>query len=626
MFKKPPQSIKPATPLRSSDRRKLRGRIVDSSGGDATKLSSEDADAVCPDGLMAAKFVAHAGESGTLYLDPTTNDPLWISLGKGGGVMDGELVPTLYTLFKRPNLLPWVSTPSAVIPVLVGGADLMIPGVIHHPESLGERQLLTVRQYIHPEEKGDAVRISAPLAVGRAALTFGPNALEGKKGKAVLVIHTWKDALWGLGSSWPDGKMPEGSALVKGGSEVEVNGSDEEGENDLDLGDVDSGVKELSILDPAPDEEKSLAAQTRSPQDVSTLLRSALLQFLSTQPPLQPASFPIPATTFYTSYILPFRPAALLAEPDPTLLRSIDLKHSSHKSLSQFLKSLQKEGLIKLKPAPSQGGKKSSGGGGEVLIVSVDKAHKDVVGHRAFGTVRDWEEKAAKRGGSVGGGAAAGGEVGGGVVVTELYKVSGGSGALTELFESLTPHPTRPPGTYTLPEIKAHIMSYIDAKNLVNANERGWVNVGEDAVLCAALGGGNTIPEFMKREEVITKVVGRMAGLWEMVSGVEGRERVVRKTRPTIHITTKAHHGGRKHTTYVTGLEPWDAVLRGLGAENMGEEWRRVCAGATSVQPVTGGGEATKGTMEVSVQGKQSKVVMESLVKKGVPKKWIQVG
>lgn len=86
MFKKPPQSIKPATPLRSSDRRKLRGRIVDSfaldtpfgtgtrtagaggnSGGDATKLSSEDADAVCPDGLMAAKFVAHAGESGVRF-------------------------------------------------------------------------------------------------------------------------------------------------------------------------------------------------------------------------------------------------------------------------------------------------------------------------------------------------------------------------------------------------------------------------------------------------------------------------------------------------------------------------------------------------------------------------------
>jgi hypothetical protein len=31
-------------------------------------------------------------------------------------------------MWKRPTLLPFLSTPAAVIPVLVGGADLMIPG------------------------------------------------------------------------------------------------------------------------------------------------------------------------------------------------------------------------------------------------------------------------------------------------------------------------------------------------------------------------------------------------------------------------------------------------------------------------------------------------------------------
>jgi hypothetical protein len=35
---------------------------------------------------------------------------------------------TVYTLWKKPDLLPFLSTPSAVIPVLTGGADLMIPG------------------------------------------------------------------------------------------------------------------------------------------------------------------------------------------------------------------------------------------------------------------------------------------------------------------------------------------------------------------------------------------------------------------------------------------------------------------------------------------------------------------
>jgi hypothetical protein len=34
----------------------------------------------------------------------------------------------VYTLWKHADLLPFLSTPSAVIPVLINGADLMAPG------------------------------------------------------------------------------------------------------------------------------------------------------------------------------------------------------------------------------------------------------------------------------------------------------------------------------------------------------------------------------------------------------------------------------------------------------------------------------------------------------------------
>jgi translation initiation factor 2D len=34
----------------------------------------------------------------------------------------------VYTLWKHPTLLPVLTTPAPVIPVLVGGADLMVPG------------------------------------------------------------------------------------------------------------------------------------------------------------------------------------------------------------------------------------------------------------------------------------------------------------------------------------------------------------------------------------------------------------------------------------------------------------------------------------------------------------------
>lgn len=51
---------------------------------------------------------------------------------------------------------------------------------------------MSITQY-HPG------KIGPPLAVGRMALP-SDELKDGKKGKAVLVLHTWKDCLWDLGS------------------------------------------------------------------------------------------------------------------------------------------------------------------------------------------------------------------------------------------------------------------------------------------------------------------------------------------------------------------------------------------------------------------------------------------
>lgn len=137
MFKKPLSNIKTSAPLRSSDRRKLKQRVVT-----AYQISSEDGDLLVPDGIMSTKFSTHVDEHGVsrsvdttslthpsfvsdqvAYIDPEGN-PLWFTIGKG----NEELVPSVYTLWKKQDLLPFLTTPSAVIPILVGGADLMIPG------------------------------------------------------------------------------------------------------------------------------------------------------------------------------------------------------------------------------------------------------------------------------------------------------------------------------------------------------------------------------------------------------------------------------------------------------------------------------------------------------------------
>ncbi|KAJ2971627.1 hypothetical protein NUW54_g12462 [Trametes sanguinea] len=186
MFKKALADLKTSAPLRSSDRRKLKQRVLQS----FPVLQPEEGDLLVPDGVQSQKFSTHLEEPGVAYLSPE-GDPLWFTIGKGSE----ELIPTVYTLWKRPDLLPFLSTPAPVVPKLISGADLMIPGVIQHSPDLVPDQLVSVTQY----HRG---AIGPPLAVGRMAVSSDTlRSAEEKdiKGKAVYVLHTWKDALWGDG-------------------------------------------------------------------------------------------------------------------------------------------------------------------------------------------------------------------------------------------------------------------------------------------------------------------------------------------------------------------------------------------------------------------------------------------
>ena len=53
-----------------------------------------------PDGLQHAKFYTSGGESGSMYVDPKSSDPLWFTLGK-----EPDPVPS-----GEPNALSWFGT------------------------------------------------------------------------------------------------------------------------------------------------------------------------------------------------------------------------------------------------------------------------------------------------------------------------------------------------------------------------------------------------------------------------------------------------------------------------------------------------------------------------------------
>ncbi|KAG7452039.1 eukaryotic translation initiation factor SUI1 family protein [Guyanagaster necrorhizus] len=597
MFKKPLGGFKNSAPIRSSDRRKLKQRVLT-----AFSVPPEDGDLLVPEGILTAKFSTHLGLPGVAYLS-SDGDPLWMTLGKGSD----ELIPTIYTLWKKPQLLPFICTPAAVIPILVGGADLMIPGVIYHSSSLAEGQLVAVCQF---ERRDNVPTMSAPLAIGRMAVSSDQLQEGGKeKGKAALIIHAWKDHLWDMGS-----KRDLAEPIPIGMSNTDIKEEDNEQSPEPE--------QSVPLIDGPPPSEPHLQEATYTREEVSMLLHMSLLQAVETTlKSLPPSSFPIPLSTFHTTYILPYRPAfpALVlspstcpnGEPNP---EDVTIKASTHKSFTAFLKVAEKASLLATK-APQKHAQQN-----EAVVTAVNGSHPSVQQHKPFVTLRDLELKAARKAQreeeEQEREALAHHELN----VRELWKPHLASAELFKVMGASTSD------LYSIPEIRALLNNYITSKDIVNQYDQAYINLDDLLRSCvvakapSSKKGKEPEPQqshdFMRRNDLYKKVLERMQSWYEIRA--EGKDLVVKKGNLVpIHVATKIRQG-RKASTFITGFEPFL-----INADEMADELRKTCAGATSVTPIQGKG-ANAGS-EVLVQGKQSKAVTDYLVGKGVPKRWIEV-
>ncbi|KAJ3775824.1 eukaryotic translation initiation factor SUI1 family protein [Lentinula raphanica] len=630
MFKKPVNDWKTSSPLRSSDRKKLRLKIASS-----YSIDTAEADVLVPEGILSVKFKSYLNEPGVAYLAPDGDrDPLWFSLGKGSDAQreDALLIPTIYTLWKMPKLLPSLSTPKAVIPIISGGADLMIPGVIHCPPSLNEGQLVSICKYERVDIDGAPTpMLSVPLAVGRMAV--GSDQLQDssqEKGKAVLVLHTWKDHLWELGSK--KDVPPSEPIKTEDGAEENEDNTNSKAEEEVE----DKSNSEMPAnLEPVLPEVKT---PTYTPDEVSQLLHMSLVQAITQSLSSLPASaFPIPATIFYTNHILPNRPhfpelvlhpssphepptadspSTDSPSPDPS---SITIKTSSHKSLTAFLKHAEKSGLISTK-APQKHSTQT-----DMLVTAVNAAHRDVETHHSFATIGEIEAKAARKAAREEDEkkqrAAANLEFD----VQELWKPHLDS---VELFEAMGESISK---QYTAQEVRSLLNSYFATHQLVNPHDQAYIALDQALTACvipkpkskkkspaeeAPLDQAKV--EFMKRDELLKKVLNSMQNWYQVKNGDMGDEVALKKGKlAPIQVVMKMRQG-RKASTLITGFEPFNIV-----AEDLSEDLRKLCAGATSIAPIPG--KPANSGMEVLVQGKQSKSVVNYLVGKGVPEKWIEV-
>ncbi|KAI6020561.1 hypothetical protein EDC04DRAFT_399634 [Pisolithus marmoratus] len=130
---------------------------------------------------------------------------------------------------------------------------------------------------------------------------------------------------------------------------------------------------------------------------------------------------------------------------------------------------------------------------------------------------------------------------------------------------------------YTYADLKAAVIKYVTTRQLVNAHDQAYANVGQDEVLLSTVTGKNESGdslEFLKREEVVQRLSEKMQNWYEIRA--EGQEPLLRKGQlKPISVVVKTRQG-RRANTLISGFEPFL-----LEAEVMAEELRRICAGST---------------------------------------------
>ncbi|XP_077190918.1 eukaryotic translation initiation factor 2D isoform X4 [Paroedura picta] len=341
--------VKSNTAVKGSDRRKLRADVA----ATFPTLSAEQLSKVVPnkEELNVIKLYTHKGDAVTVYAN--SRNPALFEVEK-------TLYPTVYTLWAHPDLLPAFTTWPPVLHKLVGGADLMLPGVV--VPSAGLPQI----------DPGTLCAITlvgnrAPVAVGVSTMSTVEMLAAGMKGKGFTVLHTYMDQLWSFGDKTclPTILSLEGEPGTEHAEEEEQDDKSEEGkvsENSLpvdsslptDIGNMSlnetmEGAEVGGNEEPSEDgaaesveegnlDDPQVLEDSRSPQEqMDALLHQCFFHSLKCK--VKKSELPLLTSTFLRNYMFSCCPKG----------QQIDIKKSSYKKFSKFLQLMQQQKILQVK-------------------------------------------------------------------------------------------------------------------------------------------------------------------------------------------------------------------------------------------------------------------------------------
>jgi len=518
MFLKPFR-VKSNTQMKGSDKKKLKATLKKH----FPNLSDDDLNILLPtkDEIVVSKIYTFAEESVLLYIHG--KNTVFFELEK-----EKIFYPSVYTLWKNPDLLPCFTTWTPVMARIANGADLLLPGVIIDEEkgmkAYGEGTL----------EKGDTVTVNlqsnrAPVAVGTAWLSSEDMYMAGRRGKCAGILHFYGDQLWAAGTrdNIPNLEPPSLPFLEKQGIGEQEDLEEEDGGDNGEV--VCEGVENLKVCDTAEEpaeepNEKSAAAveegqETRSPAEVMDgLLKAALLQSLRTTASEKKAELPMLSSNFYRLHMVPNSPHPL------------DVKKSSHKKLGKFLASMERLGVLKVSELSK----------GVESVVWVDWQHELVATHRVFKLDKPEPEPEPE------------------VsvcdrkyeppTIVELFMVTAN---VVKLFKTAN---ISKGSALTAQEVRQVIVDYVKEKDLQSEQQKGKVQLDE-LLAEVVLAKGDNGSACMKWEELIKFVIGKMSPGYSLQFEDQPALEFKGRLEP-VELTT-ATRSGNKKVTLVNNLETY---------------------------------------------------------------------
>ncbi|KAG7651337.1 putative SUI1 domain, PUA domain, PUA-like superfamily, SUI1 domain superfamily, Pre-PUA protein [Arabidopsis thaliana] len=514
-----------------------------------------------------------------------------------------EIFPTVFALWEAPEMLPsFMLKGGEVSRYIIGGADLMFPGILIPPQgypsfSAGEIWAVKVPGNL------------APIAVGCTTMSSEEALKAGLRGKALRITHYYRDFLWESAeghhvpnAGFMEDVVMEDPAYIAPGSgedilDTSASTGNEEDESALETAStsvadatndaeehVVGSMNELNLVDDVCATETNTDKQiTLSPEEVDALLDQCLLQALHTT--LKEKDLPIPGSTLWANHVLPCRPSGL----------TLDIKKSSLKKLSKWLQSKASGGMISVKEDKHKK---------EIVLISVNRSHPD---YKSFKP----EKKKAEVSESPGERSTSQAQSEKGLEIIEVYKPSIHNSAI---FASVGEDKGN---LYTASEATDVVFKYIEKENLVKPTNKSMVVL--DPILCDALfkgaiKKGSAYPSEIHKKDVGSTFVGRMQPNHVVMRG--GGEPVVRKgaVKP-VQIMTERRQGNKK-VTKVTGMETFL-----IDPDSFGSELQKKFACSTSVGELPG-----KKGYEVLIQGGVIDNLARYMVEHyGVPKRYIEV-